>query len=123
MQRLPAILILPADPSCIGPNWKFQETYQLHIMMPILQIDIIYIIWHHLTMRTTLSLDDDIVEEVKRYAESRSLALGKAVSQLVRRALRTPLPTRTVNGIQVFVLPPDSPTITTEKVRELDAEQ
>jgi hypothetical protein len=74
-------------------------------------------------MRTTLSLDDDVLHEVKRYAESRSLALGKAVSELVRRALRTPTPTRTVNGIQVFDLPPDSPKITPEKVGELDAEQ
>jgi len=76
-------------------------------------------------MRTTLSIDDDVVEEVKRYAESRSMALGKAVSELVRKALRTPLPIRVdpVTGLHVFDLPPDSPKITSEKVRELDAEQ
>ncbi len=76
-------------------------------------------------MRTTLSLDDDIVDEVKRYAENRSLALGKAVSELVRRALTTPRPTRMdpVTGLRVFDLPADSPKVTTMKVRELDAEQ
>jgi hypothetical protein len=76
-------------------------------------------------MRTTLSLDDDVMEEVKRYAETRSLALGKAVSELVRRALTTPRPTRIdpVTGLRVFDLPPDSPKITSESVRELDAEQ
>jgi hypothetical protein len=76
-------------------------------------------------MRTTLSLDDDILPDVKRYAESRSLALGKAVSELVRRALKTPRPARIdpVTGIRVFDLPPDSPKITSARVRELDAEQ
>jgi hypothetical protein len=31
--------------------------------------------------------------------------------------------TREVNGLQVFDLQPDSPQVTTEKVRELDAGQ
>jgi hypothetical protein len=76
-------------------------------------------------MRTTLSLDDDIVPDVKRYAESRSLALGKAVSELVRRALTTPRPTRvdSLTGLTVFDLPPDSPQVTAKRIRELDAEQ
>ena len=78
---------------------------------------------HHIPMRTTLSLDDDVFRLVKRYAASRSLALGKAVSELVRRAFTVPRPTRLVNGIQVFDLPPESPRVTMKKVRELDADQ
>jgi hypothetical protein len=76
-------------------------------------------------MRTTLSLDDDILPDVKRYAETRSLALGKAVSELVRRALTTPRPTRLdpVTGLRVFDLPPGSSRVTAKKVLELDAEQ
>jgi hypothetical protein len=74
-------------------------------------------------MRTTISLDDDILEQAKRYAENHSLPLGKAVSELVRRALTTPRPTRIVNGLQVFDLPMNSPRVTTKKVLELDAEQ
>jgi hypothetical protein len=35
-------------------------------------------------MRNTLSLDDDVFREVKAYAESKDLAIGKAVSELVR---------------------------------------
>jgi hypothetical protein len=73
-------------------------------------------------MRTTLRLDDDIFQVVRRYAESRSLALGKAVSELVRKGLAAPVPTRTVNGIQVFDLPPDSPRITSRRVKELESE-
>jgi hypothetical protein len=74
-------------------------------------------------MRTTLSLDDDVFRMVKRYAAGRSLALGKAVSELVRRALTVPLPTRAVNGLQVLVLPADSPRVTAKEIRELDAEE
>jgi hypothetical protein len=74
-------------------------------------------------MRTTISLDDDVFRLVKEYAASRSLALGKAVSELVRRAFTTPRPTRLVNGIHVFDLPKESPTVTTKKVRELEADQ
>jgi len=58
---------------------------------------------------------------VKRYAASRSLALGKAVSELVRRALTAPRPTRSVNGLQVFDLPPESARVTTKQVKELEA--
>ncbi|HET8889075.1 MAG TPA: antitoxin [Candidatus Angelobacter sp.] len=74
-------------------------------------------------MRTTINLDDDVASIVRQYAESRSLALGKAVSELVRRGINTSRPTRTVNGLLVVDLPPDSPRVTTGKVRELEAEE
>ena len=70
-------------------------------------------------MRTTLSLDDDVVPLVKRYAEGRSLALGKAVSELVRKGLRAPTPTRVENGFVVFDVPADSPPATLDLVNRL----
>jgi hypothetical protein len=73
-------------------------------------------------MRTTLSLDDDVFSSVKTYAKSRSLGLGKAVSELVRKGLRAPLQTRVVNGFHVVVLPPGSPPVTTEDVKRLQDE-
>jgi len=73
-------------------------------------------------MRTTLRLDDDVFQMVKDYAASRSVALGKAVSELVRRGWQTPVPTRIVNGLHVLVLPPDAPEMTTEQVRKLESE-
>lgn len=72
-------------------------------------------------MRTTLSLDDDVLGLVKRYTASRSLPLGKAVSELVRRTLTVPLPTRSVNGVLVFDLPPESPRVSAKTIAELDA--
>ena len=73
-------------------------------------------------MRTTLSLDDDVFRIVKRYADSRSLGLGKAVSELVRCGFSLPCATCSVNGLQVFDLSAESPRITAKKVRELEAE-
>ena len=71
-------------------------------------------------MRTTLSLDDDVFQDVRSYADSRSLPLGKAVSELVRRGLSAARPTHTVNGVQVFDLPRDSPRVSSKKIRELE---
>ena len=70
-------------------------------------------------MRTTLSLDDDVFREAKVYAKSRDLALGKAVSELVRRGLQAPLQTRVVNGFHIVGLPPGSPPVSSEDVRNL----
>ena len=70
-------------------------------------------------MRTTLNLDDDVFPLVKRYAAGRSVGLGKAVSELVRKGLRVPLQTQVVNGFHVVILPPDSPSVTSEDIQRL----
>jgi len=70
-------------------------------------------------MRTTINLEDDVLVLVKRYAEERSLPVGKAVSDLVRRGLTAPRPTRIVNGFHVVVLPPDSPPVTSADVERV----
>jgi hypothetical protein len=74
-------------------------------------------------MRTTISIDDDVFLQVKQYARRRSLRLGKAVSELVRRGFDQQRPTRSINGLQVFDLPANSPRVTTKRVEDLDAEQ
>jgi len=74
-------------------------------------------------MRTTLSLDDDVFQLVKGYAENRSLAMGKAVSELVRRGLSAPVKTRVVNGLVVFDIPENSAPVTSELVKRLEAEE
>jgi hypothetical protein len=74
-------------------------------------------------MRTTLSLEDDVFQLVKSYAENRSLAMGKAVSELVRRGLNAPVKTRVVNGLVVFDVPEDSEPVTSRLVKRLEAEK
>ena len=73
-------------------------------------------------MRTTLNLDEDVLEKAKSYAEGRSLPLGTAVSELIRRGLTAKRPTRVVHGLHVVDLPPDSPKVTSKRVRALEAE-
>jgi hypothetical protein len=78
--------------------------------------------WHPSSIRTTLTLDDDIVELASRQAKARGLSLGKAVSELARRGLNAPTPSAIRKGVVVFQLPDDSPRVTTEEVRRLEAE-
>jgi len=85
-------------------------------------VDIIIAVQHHLTMRTTLTLDDDVAELAARQAKARGQSLGKAVSDLVRRGLNAPTPSTDKNGLVVFRLPDDSPTVTTADVRRLEVE-
>jgi len=70
-------------------------------------------------MRTTLNLDDDVLQEAKRYAEGRSVSIGAAVSELVRRGLSLRRSTRLENGLHVVDLPTGSPEVTSELVRRL----
>jgi hypothetical protein len=70
-------------------------------------------------VRTTINLDDDVLRQAKEYADSRSVALGKAVSDLVRRGLNTPVETKIVNGLQVVVLPPGSPIVEESHIKRL----
>jgi hypothetical protein len=73
-------------------------------------------------MRTTLNLDDDAFQLLRKYSQARSLALGKAASELVRRGANTPVPTRMVNGFVVFDVPPGGAKISSRRVKELESE-
>jgi hypothetical protein len=73
-------------------------------------------------MRTTLTLDDDVLEVAARQAKARGLSLGKAISDLARRGLSAPTPSQERNGLVAFKLPDDSPKVTTEDVRRLETE-
>ena len=79
--------------------------------------------WHHLLMRTTLSLESDAIEAIQEYARSRRLSLGKAASELVRRGARFQVGTREVNGLPVLDASEEFPAITSEQVQELSEEE
>jgi hypothetical protein len=70
-------------------------------------------------MRTTLNLDDDVLKLLREYSQTRSLALGKAASELVRRGANAPVRMEMVNGFCSVVLPRGGKKITTEQVRQL----
>mgnify|MGYP005812840129 CR=1 FL=1 len=74
-------------------------------------------------MRTTLALDDDVLELARQHAELRGVSLGRAVSDLIRRGLAASTASHTRDdGLIVFNLPPDSPIVTTADVRRVDVE-
>ncbi|MBX3744588.1 MAG: antitoxin [Verrucomicrobiae bacterium] len=73
-------------------------------------------------MRTTLTLDDDILELAARQAKLRGVSLGKTVSDLLRKGLNASTPARDKGGLVVFDLPADSPKVTTDDVRRIETE-
>jgi len=54
------------------------------------------------SVRTTLDIDDDLLQAVKELAEVRGVTAGQALSALVRQALTSDRPTRTRNGVPVL---------------------
>ena len=71
-------------------------------------------------MRTTLNLDDDILELATRRARSRGVSLGRAVSELARRGLEEATPFAESGGVVAFRLPPGSPKVTAEDVHRVE---
>ncbi|MBI5276407.1 MAG: hypothetical protein HY854_08095 [Burkholderiales bacterium] len=70
-------------------------------------------------MRTTLTLEDDAFSKAQAYANARSLKLGQAVSELIRRGTADRLPMQRKNGAWVFVPPPGTPKVTAGQVKDM----
>lgn len=73
-------------------------------------------------MRTTLHIDDDVLEDVRQIAAADGRTLGSVISDLARRALQ-PAKIRDDDGFPVFDVTSDAPVITDGDVaRALDDE-
>ncbi len=70
-------------------------------------------------MRTTLTIDDDALATAKACARARSLTLGQAVSDLIRRGSSQVLPIKRRGSVWVFELPSEMPVVTSRDVRRL----
>ncbi len=73
--------------------------------------------------RTTLALEDRAFELAKSYAKTRSVSLGKAVSDLVLRGVQAQSYVREINGLLVFDLPKDSPRVTPRDVKRIESDE
>jgi hypothetical protein len=75
-------------------------------------------------VRTTLNIDDDVLETVKAVAAMKRASLGKVVSDTVRDALGTSpgLPRRRRNGILLFPVRPGAGVVTPEHIAALNDE-
>lgn len=70
-------------------------------------------------MRTTVTIDDDVLTAAKAIADQRNEALGKVISELARRSLQRPaLTTKVRNGIPLLPRRP-GPPVTLEIVNAL----
>ena len=71
-------------------------------------------------MRTTLDIDDDVLQAAKEIASGRSLSAGKVLSDLARKGLQPTTTARVRNGVPVLPRQPaGSPRLTMKRVNEL----
>jgi hypothetical protein len=72
-------------------------------------------------MRTTLDLDDDVLQAAKELAGMRGKTAGQMVSELLRKALQPPSASaRAVrNGVPLIHRRPGAPVMTRALVNEL----
>lgn len=73
-------------------------------------------------MRTTLTLDDDVLAAAKNLAERQQKTLGEVISMLSRQALRRDRSGTTPavrNGVPLLPVRPDAATVTPEIVQRL----
>lgn len=70
-------------------------------------------------MRTTFTLDDDAAALAQNYAKARSLRLGKAVSELIRRASAPPMTLKKKGEVWVIQAPAGTPELTSEQVKDM----
>jgi hypothetical protein len=70
-------------------------------------------------MRTTLTIDDDVLAAAKQFADARGLTLGEAVSQLARATLTERRRFDTRNGIVLLPAPAEAERATLDEVNAL----
>ena len=57
-------------------------------------------------MRTTLNLDDDVLQVAKQLARQRGTTAGQVISELARQALEPKSPPKVRNGVPLFTPKP-----------------
>ncbi|WP_404430478.1 hypothetical protein LG299_11885 [Microbacterium lacus] len=70
-------------------------------------------------MRTTVTIDDDVLAGAKQFADSRGLTLGEALSQLARATLSERRRFSTRNGIMLLPAPSSASAATLDEVNAL----
>ena len=70
-------------------------------------------------MRTTLDLDDDVLQAVKELAAFRGSTAGRVLSELARKALEPAAKTRVRNGVPLLPVRPGAARLTMKRVNEL----
>jgi hypothetical protein len=75
-------------------------------------------------MRTTLDIEDDVLQAAKEIAAGRGITAGQAVSELLRKALRpSAWRERARNGVPLLARRPEAPVTTMALVNQLRDEE
>jgi hypothetical protein len=71
-------------------------------------------------MRTTITIDDDVLAAAKAIARQRNQSIGKAVSELARNSLCPPAASTERNGIPLLPIRRPNAIVTLKVVNALD---
>lgn len=73
---------------------------------------------YHRDVRTTVDMDDDVMEAVRSLARAQGRSMGAVLSDLVRRALAPPVRlAQGSGGFPTFAAQPNAAPLTLETVR------
>jgi hypothetical protein len=75
------------------------------------------------SMRTTLDLDEDVLQAAKELADFHGTTAGKVLSDLARKALTPARAGRIRNGVPVIPRRPGAPILTMKLVNEIRDEE
>lgn len=71
-------------------------------------------------MRTTLDIEDDVLQAAKEIAAIRGVSAGSVVSELIRAALQPAVGSASLrNGVPLLSRRADAPVMTLKRVNEL----
>lgn len=73
-------------------------------------------------MRTTVSIDDDIIETARYLAKQNQCTIGRIISDLARKGLQEAQAYKLKDSFPVFTVSENSTVITPEDVRKLEDE-
>jgi hypothetical protein len=75
------------------------------------------------SVRTTLDIDDDVLQAVKELGGMRKKTAGQILSELARKALCPPRKYDVRNGVPIIHRTPGAPLITTADVKRLQEDE
>jgi hypothetical protein len=74
-------------------------------------------------MRTTLDIDDDVLQAAKELGQMRKKTAGQILSELARAALAPPRTYKVRNGVPVIPRRPGAPLMTLADVKRLQEDE
>ncbi len=73
-------------------------------------------------MRTTITIDDDLLAAAKSLAQAQSVSVGTVISELARKGLKSSVRTRRKSSFPIFSVPSTAHPITLHDVKKIEDE-